>query len=317
MPTAVAIGFDYDIYATQMNDRLQALRLFQRVARLGSFSRAGRERGLSQPSASRIIAELERDIGATLFVRTTRAVTLTEAGADYLARVEPLLASLDEADHIVRGTGELRGTLQVALSSSFGVREVIPRLPRFMAAHPALRINLQISDERNNLVIEGVDVAFRLGVLNDSSAIARKLATAPRLLVAAPAYLARAGMPQSPAELANHAIIIGPAAHPEQRWSFVRDSRRLSVRVDGRLSAAVNEGAIAAAVAGLGIARSSLWGCRAELADGRLCEVLADWTMDEVDLHAVFPGGRAPSPAARALADYIAAGLKERHSDSP
>lgn len=292
-----------------MNDRLQALRLFQRAARLGSFSRAGRERGLSQPSASRIIAELERAIGATLFIRTTRAVTLTEAGADYLARIEPLIASLDEADHIVRGTGELRGTLQVALSSSFGVREVIPRLPDFMVLHPALRINLQISDERQNLVIEGVDVAFRLGVLTDSSAIARKLATAPRLLVAAPEYLARAGTPQTPAELANHAVIIGPVANPEQHWSFVRDTRRLSVRVDGRLSIAVNEGAMAAAVAGLGIARTSLWGCRAELADGRLRQVLADWTMDQVDLHAVFPGGRAASPAARALVDYLSAAL--------
>lgn len=294
-----------------MNDRLLALRLFQRVARLGSFSRAGRERRLSQPSVSRIIAELEREIGATLFVRTTRAVTLTEAGADYLARIEPLLASLDEADHIVRGTGELKGTLQVALSSSFGVREVIPRLPEFMARHPLLRINLQISDERQNLVIEGVDIALRLGVLSDSSAIARKLATAPRLLVAAPEYLARAGTPQTPAELANHAVIIGPAANPEQHWSFVRDTRRLSVRVDGRLSIAVNEGAMAAAAAGLGIARTSLWGCRAELDDGRLRQVLADWTMDEVDLHAVFPGGRAASPAARALADYLSSALSD------
>ncbi|OYX40772.1 MULTISPECIES: LysR family transcriptional regulator [unclassified Sphingomonas] len=292
-----------------MNDRLQALRLFQRAARLGSFSRAGRERGLSQPSASRIIAELERAIGATLFIRTTRAVTLTEAGADYLARIEPLIASLDEADYIVRGTGELRGTLQVALSSSFGVREVIPRLPKFMARHPLLRINLQISDERQNLVIEGVDIALRLGVLSDSSAIARKLATAPRLLVAAPIYLARAGIPQTPAELANHAVIIGPVANPEQHWSFVRDTRRLSVRVDGRLSIAVNEGAMAAAVAGLGIARTSLWGCRAELADGRLRQVLADWPMDAVDLHAVFPGGRAASPAARALADHLSTAL--------
>lgn len=294
-----------------MNDRLQALRLFQRVARLGSFSRGGRERGLSQPSASRIIAELEREIGATLFIRTTRAVTLTEAGADYLARIEPLLASLDEADHIARGTGELRGTLQVAISSSFGVREVIPRLPAFMARHPALRINLQISDERQNLVVEGVDIAFRLGPLADSTAVARKLATAPRVLVAAPDYLARAGTPQSPAELANHAVIIGPVADPEQHWSFVRESRRLSVRVDGRLSAAANEGAMAAAVAGMGIARASLWGCRAELADGRLRQILADWAMDSVELHAVFPGGRAASPAARAIADYLAAAIAE------
>ncbi len=289
-----------------MNDRLQALRLFQRVARLGSFSRGGRERGLSQPSASRIIAALEREIGAALFVRTTRAVTLTEAGHDYLARIEPLLAALDEADHLARGTGELRGSLHVAISSSFGVREIIPRLPEFLAQHPALRITLQISDERQNLVVEGMDVAFRLGPLPASTAIARKLASAPRMLVASPAYLARAGTPQTPDALVKHEVIVGPAATSEQHWIFKRGQRQLSVRVDGRLATGVNEGAMAAAVAGMGIARASAWGCRAELADGRLQRILADWQMDAVDLHAVFPAGRAASPAARALADHVA-----------
>src|ERR1700749_3806885 len=115
-----------------MSDRLHALRLFVRVARTGSFSRAGRELGLSQPSASRIVAALEREVGAALLTRTTRALTLTEAGADYLARVEPILAALEEADHAARGTGELRGTLRIGISSSFATREVIPRLGAFL-----------------------------------------------------------------------------------------------------------------------------------------------------------------------------------------
>ena len=125
-----------------MSDRLAALRLFIRVARTGSFSRAGREFRLSQPSASRMIAGLEAEVGAMLFARTTRAVTLTEAGAEYLARIEPLLLQLEEADHAARGTGEIRGLLRVGLSSSFAVREVIPRLPAFLACHTALRIDL-------------------------------------------------------------------------------------------------------------------------------------------------------------------------------
>jgi DNA-binding transcriptional LysR family regulator len=154
-----------------MNDRLFALRLFARVARTGSFSRAGREFGLSQPSASRIIAALERDVGAVLLMRTTRAVTLTEAGTDYLARIEPLLAELEEADHAARGTGEIRGLLRVGLSSSFAVREVIPRLPGFMDRHPALRIDLLMSDQHQDLLSEGVDVALRFGPLKDSNAV--------------------------------------------------------------------------------------------------------------------------------------------------
>lgn len=178
-----------------MSDRLLALKTFVRVARLGSFSRAARELGLSQPSASRIVSTLERDVGAALMVRTTRALTLTEAGTDYLARVEPLLAALEDADQAARGTDELRGTLRIGLSSSFAVREVIPRLPTFMTRHPALRIDLTIDDQHQNLVVEGVDVALRFGALADSNATARLLDASPRLLVASPAYLRRAGAP--------------------------------------------------------------------------------------------------------------------------
>src|SRR5271169_2001681 len=172
-----------------MADRLLALRTFVRAAHSGNFSRAGRELGLSQPSVSRILAQLEKEVGAALLVRTTRAVTLTDAGADYLARIEPLLSALEEADHAARGTGELRGVLRIALSSSFGVREVIPRLPEFLERHPALRIDLSVSDARQDLVVDGVDVALRLGLLANSAATARKLAQAPCLLVASPVYL--------------------------------------------------------------------------------------------------------------------------------
>src|SRR5258706_12912151 len=110
-----------------MSDRLLALRLFARIARTGSFSRAGRELGLSQPSASRVAAELERQVGAGLITRTTRGLTLTEAGADYLARIEPVLVALEEADHAAGGTGEMRGSLRVSFAFGFGVRVVIPR----------------------------------------------------------------------------------------------------------------------------------------------------------------------------------------------
>src|ERR1700761_5205788 len=130
-----------------MNDRFYSLQLFARVARTGSFSIAGREMGISQPTASRIVAALEKQVGAALLTRTPRAVTLTEAGADYLARVETILAALDEADHAARGTGELRGVLRIAVSTSFAVRTVLPRLPRFAQQHPRLRIEFTLNDK--------------------------------------------------------------------------------------------------------------------------------------------------------------------------
>jgi DNA-binding transcriptional LysR family regulator len=144
-----------------MNDRVTALKLFARAARVGSFSSAGRELGLSQSSASRLIAALEAEVGATLFSRTTRAVTLADAGATYLMRVEAIVAALDEADHEAPGTGELLGVLRVGTPLSFVLREIIPLLPKFLSAHPELRVELLSSDRYQDLVIEGIDVAFQ------------------------------------------------------------------------------------------------------------------------------------------------------------
>src|ERR1700748_1944079 len=157
-----------------MNDRFFSLQLFTRVARTGSFSAAGRDMGISQPTASRIVAALEKKVGVALLTRTTRAVTLTEAGTDYLVRAEEILAALDEADHAARGTGELRGILRIAASTSFAVRSVLPRLARFTDMHPKLRIEFILNDEKQDLIGDAVDVALRIGALADSAATAKK-----------------------------------------------------------------------------------------------------------------------------------------------
>ena len=294
-----------------MSDRLFALRLFARIARTGSFSRAGRELGLSQPSASRIAAALERDVGAALMTRTTRGLALTEAGADYLARIEPILAALEEADHAARGTGELRGRLRIASSLGFGVREIIPLLPAFMQLHPALRIDLLMNDRHEDLVAEGIDVALRFGTLADSSATARRLGASPRLLVASPAYISRAGSPDTPESLANHEVILGPLGVGLESCTFRQGGLTTSVRVEGRLTTSANLAATAAAVAGLGITSVALWSCRSELASGALVQVLADWEMEPFELHAVFAAGRAAKPSARAFVDYLETALRE------
>jgi DNA-binding transcriptional LysR family regulator len=288
-----------------MNDKLSVLRLFTRVARTSSFTRAGRELGISQPSVSRQISELEADVGTVLFVRSTRAVKLTEAGVDYLMRVEAILEALEEADHVARGTSELRGHLRVALSTSFGIREVIPRIGRFMESHPALHVDLLMSDDRQDLIAEGVDVAIRFGALPDSSARSRLLGRSPRMLVAAPSYLARAGLPAAPSDLSRHTFVLGPSSVASLGWVLRKDGQEAVFRAEGRITTSVNEGATAAAVAGFGILTVGLWGCRSEIADGRLVQILADWQLDPVEIHAVFPPGRASRPAAHALIDYL------------
>ena len=294
-----------------MSDRVSSLRLFIRVARSGSFTAAGKEVGLSQPSVSRIISNLERDLGAALFVRSTHAVKLTEAGAEYLARLDPILAALEEANHLVRGTGELRGHLRVGSATSFAVREIIPRLPDFMAQHPDLRIDLVLTDSRQDLIEEAIDVALRFGPLRDSTMIARKLGDTPRLIAASPAYLAKAGTPRVPADLAGHQIILGPSSASLTGWRFNKGGKTSSVRVESRLMMTVNEGTTAAALAGLGIVSTALMGCRSEIESGALVQLLPDWTIGTIEVNAILAGGHNAKASSRAFVEYLVASFRE------
>jgi len=293
-----------------MNDRLFALRLFARIAHKGSFSAAGRELNIPQSTASRTIARLEREVGAALLVRTTRALTLTDVGSDFLARIEPALAELDEAEHVARGTGELRGILRISLVTNFAVREVIPRLSAFMDRHQALKIDLMIDDQRQDLISEGVDVALRFGPLPDSTATARRILTWPRILAASPAYLDKALPWHEPADLPQHAIILGPASLGGH-WSFRKNDTVISINAEGRLTVRTSEGAIATAAAGLGIVMTPLGACRRELESGKLVRLLPDWNAGSVELNALFIGGSRAKPSARAFVDYLIAALQE------
>jgi DNA-binding transcriptional LysR family regulator len=293
-----------------MNDKLLALRVFLRVARTGSFSAAARELDLSQPSVSRIIAALEKDVGGALVIRTTRAVTLTDVGTEYMIRVEAILASLEEADHAAAGSRELRGSLRVAMPASFGVREIIPVMPDFLARHPSLKVSMLMSDQRQDTIKEGVDVALRLGELADSSATARLIGRTQRLVVASPAYLKARGKPETPADLAAHAVIVGPAGTNAGTWLFQKNGQSVSAFIDSRFTVNLNEAAVAAAVAGMGVATTALWGCRAELISGALVRLLPDWQMGNVEVHGMFTPGRLPKPSARALVEYLMAALR-------
>ncbi len=294
-----------------MNDRFFSLELFVRVARVGSFSVAGREMGISQPTASRIVAALEKKVGAALLTRTTRGVLLTEAGSDYLVRAEAILAALDEADHAARGTGELRGVLRIALSTSFALRTVIPRIRRFSDQHPQLKVEFILNDEKQDLLGDSVDVALRVGALEDTSAVARKIGVVPRVLAASPDYLAHAGTPKDPPDLSSHTIIVGPAGRGMEGWVFKKGGKTASIRVDGRFILNGGEGATAAAVAGLGIISAGLTGMLREIESGQLVRLLPDWEMGSAEVHAVVPAGRAAKPSARAFVDFIASDLRD------
>jgi DNA-binding transcriptional LysR family regulator len=292
-----------------MNDRLQELTVFVRVGESGSFTRAARDMNLSQPSVSRIIGELEARLGVKLLLRTTRRLTLTTAGEKFLERARDVLADLDEAEDAARGIDSLRGAIRVALPVVFGMREVIPRLPEFLARYPLLRMELRVSDTYQDLVAEGVDVAIRLGSLSDSTFGARKLATLPRFVVAAPSYLKTHGIPKRPADLANHNCIFGPNGFDRASWLFKRRNTIISVDVAGRIYTDSGPGVYASAIAGLGIAQASAAMCGAELQSGTLVALLPDYTLEPVDVHAVFPGGPRPSTKVQAFIDHLMTAL--------
>ncbi len=305
------------LYVRRMSDRLQELSAFVRAAETGSFSRVARELAVSQPSISRMVARLEARLGVKLLLRTTRHVTPTDAGAAFLERARQVLGDLDDAEDAARGVDSLHGTLRVVMPGAFAIREIIPRLPAFLAQHPRLRLDLLISDRLDDLVAEGADMALRLGRLADSGFGARLLATASRRAVAAPAYLAARGNPRTLADLSGHDCIVGPGFSGRSGWGFMRSGTVTSVAVEGRVQAASAEGVIACAKAGLGIALASQWMCRAELEAGELVPILQDYQLESVDVHAVYPGGRRPSLKLRTFSDYLAAQLGSKLAVKP
>lgn len=288
-----------------MNDRFQELMVFVRAADSGSFSATARDLGLSQPSVSRIISELEARLGIKLLLRSTRRIVPTEAGAAFLRKARQILYDLEDADESARGVDSLRGVLRVALPSVLCIKILIPGLPLFLKDHPQLKIEFLTSDNMQDLVADGVDLAIRFGKMSDSGFGARKLASLERTLVASPAYLAARGAPATPGELAQHDLIVGPLVASNWPWSFERDGKTETIKVEPRFLLNSAEAAIASACHGLGLARAATLMCRDELASGQLVPALPGYKLDPVDLHAVFPAGRTPSQKVRLFTAFV------------
>jgi DNA-binding transcriptional LysR family regulator len=281
------------------------------VAEHGSFARAAAALGRDPSVVSRRVSALERRLGVRLLERTTRRLSLTEAGAALARQARAALAALAEAEEEASALGGTpRGLLRLALPGSFGRMWVAPLLPGFLAAHPEVRVDARFSNRYVDLVAEGFDAAVRVGTLPDSGLVARRVATHRRVLCAAPAYLAARGVPAEPRDLERHACLgfTWFASHPD--WSFAREGRRVIVRAaaNAPLTADDGEALVHAAVAGVGIMLASDWLVGRELGDGRLVPLLEAWTHDkEGAVHAVVPSGRLLAGKTRAFLDWIAA----------
>jgi DNA-binding transcriptional LysR family regulator len=275
-------------------DRIKAVRLFIRVVELGSFSRAAIYLGIAQPTATKLVAQMERQLGSRLLHRTTHGVTPTEIGALYYEKCLLIARHVDEAQSV--GTllqSQVQGALRITTSVAFGRRALVPRMLRFMRSHPLLSIDLSFEDRYVDLVEQGVDVAIRLGRLADSTYGARYLGTNPWMTVASPHYLAAHGEPSAPADLASHQALVYSSVQGDARWHYTGgDGRESSVPVRGPLRSNNLSTLLAAARDGLGVAALPRYVANESLATGMLSPVLTSWTLPSQEIHAVYPSPR-------------------------
>jgi LysR family transcriptional regulator, regulator for bpeEF and oprC len=278
------------------------MQVFVAVAEAGSFSAAANGLGLSQPTVSKQIAALEQHLEARLFQRTTRSLSLTTEGAQFYEAAKQALAAIDEAKARVSAVPRARGLVRVTCPQSLAERKVAAMVAGFLAAHPGIEVELVIADRALNLVADNLDMALRVGQLGDSPAETRRIGTARRLLVAAPAYLARAGTPTTLADLKDHECVLYSLLGAGTEWRFA-DGR--SVRVSGRLRANCPSTLRAAALAGAGICQSARWLFEDDLVRGTLVPVLADCEPEPMPIHALLPSGQYVSARTRLFLDYV------------
>ncbi|MFC5476346.1 LysR family transcriptional regulator [Paraherbaspirillum soli] len=282
------------------------LQLFIHTADLGSLSQAARQLDLLPATASASLKRLEQQLNARLFVRSTRSMRLTPEGALFLDVSRQALALLSEGEALLRADGAVRGHLRLSMPSDVGRNVLLPWLNEFQEIHPQITLSLQFSDRVIDLFRDPVDIAFRYGKLDDSTLISQPLAASRRVAVAAPAYLARHGTPQSPQELAGHNCLL----YYLQRglfnnWRFYSGKHPIDIKVRG--DRMTDDAAIARewAVAGIGIAYKSWLDVRRDIADGNLVAILERFTGEETPLNMVYPHRSSASPAVRALLGFL------------
>jgi DNA-binding transcriptional LysR family regulator len=281
------------------------LEVFVRVIAAGSMSTAARDLGLSPAVVSKRIKRLEDKLGTRLLQRTTRQISLTEAGQGFHERVLTVLGGLEEAEAFASGrSSEVNGTLKISASTSFGRMHVAPHLKPFMEAHPDLAIHLVLSDEFTDIVGGGFDLAIRIAELNDSSLVARRLAPVRRVLCASPDYLAEHGTPATLDDLKKHRCL---PAHNHDSWRLEGPNGPVTLRPEGMLITNSSEVIREAVIAGLGIALRSTWDVGAELKSGKLVQVLSQYESSRnVALSAVYPSRQFLPAKVRLFIDYLA-----------
>ncbi|WGS45824.1 LysR family transcriptional regulator [Burkholderia sp. JSH-S8] len=299
-------------------DHLHAMRIFARVAHLGSFTKAAEQLQLPRPTVSNAVQYLEKHLKIRLLQRTTRRVALTAEGTAYYERCVRLLADLDDAETLFEDAGASpRGVIRVDLPERFALNEVIPALPAFHARYPDLRVVISTTDRFVDLVADGIDCAVRVGALSDTSLVARRIGELAQVNCASPAYLARHGTPRSPDDLPEHVAVgyFSSRTGRELDWEYAdMDTGEMhAVKMRSIVSVNSSQAYLACCLAGLGMIQAPRDGLDTPLADGSLVEVLPEWNAAPLPVSVVFPHGRHLAPRVRIFVDWLAQTLGRTH----
>lgn len=288
-------------------DKIDRMRAFALVAKNASFTVAAQRLGKSARLVSKYVADLEEALGVQLLNRTTRSVSLTDAGATYLTMCEPLLDGFDELEETVRSAQtSLRGVIRISAPTGFGSVRLTPSLATFAEQHPDVEIDLQLSDRRVSIIEEGLDLAIRIGPMRDSSLKVKQLGPMPLIVCASQTYLQKAGRPSHPIALETHECILDGNMTEPTIWRFNMDGEELAVHVQGRLRANAPAASVRLAASGIAIARCPAYTVAEALAAGDLIELFPENRIAPYTVAALFPQNRRLTTRVRALIDHLA-----------
>lgn len=291
-------------------DRWQAMRVFVKVAETKGFAETARHLHMSPPAVTRAVAALEEMIGARLLVRTTRSVTLTDAGARFFDDCSRILAELSEAEASAAGSfATPSGTLTITASVMFGQQYILPIIMDYLAEYPGVSIRTLFVDRMVNLVDEGVDLAVRIGNLPNSGFSALRVGSVRRVVCGSPDYFEKNGVPATPADLANHSVIAATSAWTSTEWRFGQDQKTI-VHVHPRLYCNTNDAALQAAINGFGLTRVLSYQAAPSLESGALRTVLPAYEEHPLPVHIVHPEGRHAPAKVRTFIDFAAGRLR-------
>jgi DNA-binding transcriptional LysR family regulator len=294
-------------------DRFHELGAFIAVVEAGGFSAAARRTGESQPAVSKAIAALEKRLGVALFNRSTRSVTLTDQGQRYYERTKPLVDEMDDADgELTSSTQNVSGLIRIAASSTFGRLHVLPLIPDLLSLNPGLRVDLVLSDFFRDMVEDRIDLAIRVGPVEESEAVVRRVASTPLVCVGSRRYFEKRGIPKTPAELIDHNCLLYGGLTELAKWPFIGPKGRFSVPVRGNLSSNSVETIRTAVLAGVGIGLFAKVSLADELSHPDIITIFDEFVRDVRDISLVWPTRRFIPARVRRVTDFLAVAIPQR-----